>query len=145
MLCSSGLVSQSWIESGFGKFLSAVRVKKYPGQRQVGLLFTAGWVKAHLNSTPLISKSCYLQALFQKNFALFLAIPTLCSNHREGFFSIQFKVKENLTIKLTKSLKMYKSHWPQHDIFTKKAPSGFLIQSPDKIRFWIPSFDWIWI
>jgi len=41
----SGLVSHLWFEFGFGKSgqkISLGLVKKYPGQRCVGLLFTAG-------------------------------------------------------------------------------------------------------
>jgi len=49
-----GWVSHLWLGYGFGKFplknfflfgskkISSGRVKKYPGRRQVGLLFTAG-------------------------------------------------------------------------------------------------------
>jgi len=44
------------------KKVSSGQVKKYPGQRQVGLLFIAGQKKARVGSWPIsISKPCEIK------------------------------------------------------------------------------------
>jgi len=87
--CSSGRISHLWFGFGFGKFtlkipnfsIFSLRVKKYPGQRHVGLLSTASQKYALVGSGPistlrifLTNPSLYLTSsfLFQAIFFLLL-------------------------------------------------------------------------